>query len=521
MAQDARTPTGLAPWQLRTVLIVLLTGQLLSALDQTIVGTALPTMVGDFGQIDSLSVVVTSYLLTSTAAMALYGKLSDIYGPKPVYMWAIGVFTAGSLLVGLSQDLTQLVLFRAVQGIGAGGLVVLSFTISASVVPPRQLGRIQGLVGAMYALASLVGPLVGGALTEYVSWRWCFWINVPLGVVGLVVLATLLHLPRSDRAGRLDYLGATLLVGSISMLVVVSIWGGTEYAWTSAPILGLIAAAVLLAALFVARQRRAADPIMPLSLFRKPEISITMVITFVIGFATIGAYFFLPVYLQVVRGLDPTAAGLNLLPLMIAVMIGSGLSGWLIAAVLGRTKLVVVAGVAVMALGLYLLSFLDAGTPAWQLWLYQMTLGIGIGMVISKLIIAVQNVVGRRELGTVTGQANFIRVIGSAIGAAVFGALLAARLGAAATVGPLGEVPNGAELLYQDPAAITELATTAPQVHQDVVNAFAGGLETVFLTASLLMVAALVLSLFLPNTVLRDERRGAAQQPAEQQPADA
>lgn len=497
---EARSPqVGLAPWQLRTVLVVLLTGQLLSALDQTIVGTALPTMVGEFGEIDSFSLVVTSYLLTTTAAMALYGKLGDLYGPKPVYMFSIGVFTVGSLLVGFAQDMTQLVAFRAVQGVGAGGLVVLAFTISASVVPPRQLGRVQGMVGAMYALASLVGPLVGGAFTEYVSWRWCFWVNVPIGVIGLVVLATSLKLPRISRPASVDYLGATLLVATISVLVLISIWGGTEYAWGSATMIGLIAAAVLLTALFLVWERRAKDPIVPLSLFRVPEISLAMVITFVIGVATIGAYFFLPIHLQVVRGDDPTVAGLNLLPLMIAVMLGSGLSGWLIAAVLGRTKVVVVAGVATMTGGLFLLSLLDAGTPAWQLWLYQAVLGVGMGMVISKLIVAVQNLVGRRELGTVTAQANFVRVVGSAIGAAAFGAVLAAQLGSSWAAGT-----SAAGVLYQDPASIKELATTRPDVYPEVVAAFSDGLQTVFLVAAGLMVVAFVLALFLPNTTLRD-----------------
>ncbi|HEY0454038.1 MDR family MFS transporter [Actinophytocola sp.] len=508
---EVRTPAGLAPWQLRTVLLVLLTGQLLSALDQTIVGTALPTMVGEFGRMDSFSLVVTSYLLATTASMALYGKLGDLYGPKRVYMVAIGIFTAGSLLVGLAQDMTQLVCFRAVQGIGAGGLVVMAFTISATVVPPRQLGRIQGLVGAMYALASLVGPLVGGALTEYVSWRWCFWLNVPIGVAGLIVLATMLKLPASGRKASVDYLGAVLLVAATSVLVLISIWGGTEYPWLSAPILGLIAAAVVLAALFLAWERRAKEPILPLSLFRLREISVAMAITFIIGVATIGAYFFVPIYLQVVRGDDPTTAGLNLLPLMIAVMLGSGASGWLIAAVLGRAKVVVVAGVAAMTVGLFLLSLLDAATPAWQLWAYQVILGIGIGMVISKLIIAVQNLVGRRELGAITAQANFVRVVGSAIGAAVFGAVLAARLGSAWTHSAVAaQVPGGSAVLYEDPASIKALADTAPEVYPAVIDAFASALQDVFLVAAGLMVLAFVLTWFLPNTVLRDKHEGGA-----------
>lgn len=507
----AAQPASLSRWQFRTVLTVLLTGQLLSALDQTLVGTALPTMVGEFGHLDSFALVVTSYLLASTASMALYGKLADLYGPKRVYMAAIGIFTAGSLLVGLAQDMTQLVIYRALQGIGAGGLVVIAFTIAASVVPPRQLGRVQGLVGAMYALASLFGPLAGGALTEFVSWRWCFLINVPIGVAGVLALGTLLKLPATRREAKVDYLGAILLVAAISTLVLITTWGGTRYAWDSAVILGLIAGTVALVVALILCERRAPEPIIPLSLFLKPEISLALVITFIIGVATIGAYFFVPIYLQVVRGNDPTTAGLNIVPLMMAVMIGSGASGWLIAAVLGRMKVIVIGGVGIMTTGLYLFSLLDADTPAWQLWCYLAVMGIGMGMVISKLIVTVQNSVSGRDIGTITAQANFFRVIGSAIGTAVFGAVLSARLASESSGlsdSALGALPDGSAVLYQDPAAIHALADSAPAAYEQVVRMFADAMQTVFLVAVPLMVLAFVLCWFLPNTKLRDGDRG-------------
>lgn len=494
--------SALTRGQLRTVLTVLLTGQLLSALDQTIVGTALPTMVGEFGQLDAFSLVVTSYLLTTTAAMALYGKLGDLYGPKRIYMVSIGIFTAGSLAVGLAQDMTQLVLFRALQGVGAGGLVVMAFTISATVVPSRQLGRIQGLVGAMYALASLLGPLAGGAMTEYWSWRWCFLINVPVGIAALVALGTMLKLPAVRRQAVVDYLGATLLVAAVSALVLITIWGGSRYAWGSPQILGLIAATVVLVALLLLRERRAAEPIIPLALFRKPEIALTMVITFIIGVSSIGAYFFVPIYLQVVRGDDPTRAGLEIVPLMVAVMIGSGASGWLIAVVLGRMKVVVTLGVAIMTTGLYLFSLLDAATPAWQLWSYEAVMGIGLGMVISKLIIFVQNSADRRDIGTITAQASFIRVIGSAIGTAAFGAVLAARLLSASLA---HGIPTGSAVLYEDPATIKNLA---PAEHAQVVATFADALQTVFLVGVPLMIVAFVLCWALPNTKLKGTGHG-------------
>lgn len=502
---------GLSRWQFRTVLTVLLTGQLLSALDQTLVGTALPTMVGQFGHLDSFSLVVTSYLLATTASMALYGKLGDLYGPKRIYMVAIAIFTAGSLLVGIAQDMTQLVAFRAVQGLGAGGLVVMAFTISATVVPPRQLGRVQGLVGAMYALASLLGPLAGGALTEYLSWRWCFLVNVPIGVAGVLVLGFLLKLPSVRREASVDYLGATLLVAAVSTLVLITIWGGVEYPWTSAPILGLAGVLVVLVVAFVAWERRAREPIAPLHLLRKPEIALALVITFIIGVATIGAYFFVPIYLQVVRGNDPTTAGLNIVPLMVAVMVGSGASGWLIAAVLGRMKVIVIGGVGIMTLGLYLFSLLDVDTPAWQLWGYLAVMGIGMGMVISKLIVTVQNSVTGRDIGTITAQANFYRVIGSALGTAAFGAVLTARLAAgSASLDPdvVAALPSGTQVVYQDPASIHALADRAPAAYEQVVRMFADAMQTVFLVAVPLMVLAFALSWFLPNTKLRDGGHG-------------
>ncbi len=527
--QEAGPGAGLSRLQFRTVLTVLLTGQLLSALDQTLVGTALPTMVGEFGRLDSFSLVVTSYLLATTASMALYGKLADLYGPKRVYMAAIGIFTVGSLLVGIAQDMTQLVIFRAVQGIGAGGLVVIAFTIAATVVPPRQLGRVQGLVGAMYALASLLGPLAGGALTEYLSWRWCFLINVPIGIAAVVALGALLKLPSTRRTASVDNLGAVLLVAAVSTLVLVTIWGGSRYAWGSAPMIGLMAGTALLVAALIWWERRAKDPIIPLSLFRKPEISLALVITFIIGIATIGAYFFVPIYLQVVRGNDPTTAGLNIVPLMVAVMIGSGASGWLIAVVLGRMKVIVIGGVGIMTTGLYLFSLLDENTPAWQLWCYLAVMGIGMGMVISKLIVSVQNGVSGRDIGTITAQANSFRVIGSAIGTAAFGAVLAAQLAAgSARLDPevIAQLPDGSAVVYEDPAAIRALADTAPEAHAQVVRMFADAMQHVFLVAVPLMLLAFVLCWFLPNTKLRDGGHGHGhgghgEAPAEEAPAEA
>jgi EmrB/QacA subfamily drug resistance transporter len=490
-------------FQLTTVLTVLLSGQLLSALDQSIVGTAMPTMVGQLGRLDNFSLVVTAYLLTSTVATTLYGKLADLYGAKPLYLAAIVIFVAGSALVGASQNMTELVAFRAVQGAGAGGLVIMAFTICASIMPPRQLGRIQGLVGAMYALASLIGPLIGGAFTEYLSWRWCFYLNVPIGAAAVVLVWTQLDLPRTRREHRVDYLGATLLVAGVAALLLVTVWGGATYSWSSAPVLGLLAAAVVLTGLFVLRQRSAPEPLVPLHLFRNPDVSLSMVITFIVGVAMFGAFVFLPIYLQVVRGYAPTVAGLSLLPLMIAVMIGSGLSGWLMSA-LGRMKTFLVAGTGLMAVGLYLFSLMDRGTPAVVVWGDELIVGVGMGMVVSKLIIAAQNGVSRRDLGTITAQSAFFRIIGASIGTAAFGAVLTARLGywqdKLVSRDTLAGLPHGTHVLYQDPKSLSHLP---PSVHDDVVRMFTHSLSTVFLVSVPVMLLAFAVTFFLRDTELR------------------
>jgi EmrB/QacA subfamily drug resistance transporter len=496
----------LSRWQLRTVLTVLLTGQLLAALDQTITGTALPTILGQLGGLRSLSLLIAVYLLTSTVTAPLYGKLADTYGGKPAYLSAIGIFTLGSLLIGLSSNTAELVIFRAVQGAGAGGLVVIAFTISASVVPPRQIGRVQGMVGIMYSLAALAGPLIGGAFTQYVSWRWCFFINVPIGLVALVAVTVLLKLPAAGTRHRIDYTGALLLIAFVSVLLVITVWDGSRYSWASGEMIGAYAAAVVLLGVFLVAERRAPEPLMPLALFRNREIAVALTVTFLVGIATIGAYFFLPIYLQIVRGYGPTEAGLSLLPMMLGVTLGSGLSGWLISTVLGKVKYVVLTGLAIITVSLFLISTLTAASAAWQVWGDEALLGIGMGLVISKLIMSLQNRVDRRMLGTITAQGLFIRIIGSAVGAAVLGAVLVDRLNSWQRGHALSLLSSKVPLLYQDPKTIRQLAISAPGVHAEVVTAFARSLHTVFLAATPIMLAAFLLAWLLPGTRLREER---------------
>ena len=303
--------TGRALW---TVFGALMLGMFLAALDQTIVSTALPTIVGDLGGLNHFSWVVTSYLLASTVSTPLYGKLGDMMGRKPVFLAAILIFLAGSMLAGLSQTMTQLIGFRALQGIGAGGLLVGAQAIIADIVPPRQRGRYMGLIGSVFAVASVAGPLLGGFLVETFSWRWVFYVNVPIGALAVVVVVTRLHLHTPTIRHRIDYLGAGLLAGGVSALILVTTWGGSEYAWGSATILGLAAVGIALLVLFVWRETKAEEPILPLSLFRSSVFSIANSMGFTIGMTLFGAIIFIPLYLQLVYGASPTSSGLRLLP---------------------------------------------------------------------------------------------------------------------------------------------------------------------------------------------------------------
>lgn len=406
----------------------LLLGMLLAALDQTIVSTALPTIVSDLGGLEHLSWVVTAYLLAATAATPLWGKLGDQYGRKKLFQLAIGIFLVGSALCGIAQGMGQLIAFRALQGLGGGGLMVLSMAIVGDLVPPRERGRYQGLFGAVFGATSVLGPLLGGVFTEHLSWRWVFYINLPIGVVALAVIAAVLHIPRRTTRHVIDYLGTLLIASVATSLVLVASLGGTTWAWSSPQIIGLAVLAVVLAVLFVAVERRAAEPVLPLKLFRVRTFALSAVISFVIGFAMFGAMTYLPTFLQVVRGVTPTMSGVYMLPMVFGLLLSSTVSGQIVSRT-GRWKVFPVAGTAVTTLGLLLLHQLDENSATAEMGAYFFVFGLGLGLVMQVLVLIVQNAVAYEDLGVATSGATFFRSIGASFGVAIFGTIFASRLG--------------------------------------------------------------------------------------------
>jgi EmrB/QacA subfamily drug resistance transporter len=487
--------------QILVVLSGLMLGLFLAALDQTVVATALPTIVGELGGLDRLSWVVTAYLLAATASSPLYGKISDLYGRKQVFQFAILVFMAGSLLSGLAQDMTQLIACRALQGLGAGGLIVMSLTIIGDVVSPRQRGKYQGYMGAVFAVSSIAGPLLGGLFVDHLSWRWIFYINLPIGALALAVTAAVLHLPHSfTGVRRIDYLGAALLVAAVSAMLLVTVWGGSEYAWGSPTIIWLSVTAATLTVLFILRERVAPEPILPLRLFGNRVFSLTGAAGFIVGLAMLGGIVFLPLFLQVVTGASATASGMLILPLMSGVIVASIGSGRLITRT-GRYKIYPVFGTALMVAGLALLSRMEADVSRLQSSLSMLVFGIGIGLVLQVLVLAVQNSVERRDLGTATSSGAFFRSLGGAFGTAIFGAIMTARLGHWLP----RLLPEGSGI---DPATLMgspeHIRGLPPDVQSAVVDAFARSIGSVFLWAVPIAAVAFVIVVFLPEVPLRD-----------------
>jgi EmrB/QacA subfamily drug resistance transporter len=473
----------------------------LAALDQTIVATALPTIVGDLGGLSHISWVVTAYLLAQTVVTPLYGKLGDMFGRKVVLQGALVLFLAGSALCGTSQSLDELIAFRALQGLGGGGLMVSAQAAIGDVVPPRERGRYTGLFGAVFGLASVAGPLLGGFLTGAVSWRWIFYVNLPLGVIALFVLGA--TLPRaSERVHHtIDLLGTTLLAAGLAAIVLCSSLGGTSFAWGSAVIVGLGAGGVVLLGAFVFAERHAKEPVLPPHLFASRIFSTTSAVGFIVGFALFGAVTYLPLFLQVVKRASPTGSGLQLVPLMGGLLVTSIASGQTITRT-GHYKSFPIAGTAVMALGLYLLSTMGTTTGTATSFAFMFVLGLGLGLVMQVLVLAVQNAVEYKDLGVATSGATLFRSIGGSLGTSVLGAIFANRLSAELKrVLPAGATPHGGGLGAVNTQQIDRLPTA---LRGDYVHAFTSSLSTVFLVAAAVALVAFVLTWLIGEQPLRE-----------------
>ncbi|MGW7417736.1 MDR family MFS transporter [Streptomyces sp. NPDC054863] len=491
--------TGKQPRSVRVVLLALMIAMLLAMLDNMIIGTAMPTIVGELGGLEHLSWVVTAYTLATAASTPIWGKLGDLYGRKGIFLTSIVIFVLGSVLSGMSQDMGQLIGFRAVQGLGAGGLMVGVMAIVGDLIPPRERGKYQGMMAGVMALAMIGGPLVGGALTDGLGWRWSFYINVPLGALALVMITTVLHLPKKTRGkANIDYLGTILLTVGITAIVLVTTWGGSEYAWGSGQILGLAAVGVLAIGSFLYVETKAVEPIIPLHIFRNRNFTLMSVIGFIVGFVMFGAVLYLPLFQQSVQGASATNSGLLLLPMLLSMMVVSLVVGRITTST-GKYKIFPILGGALVTVGLFLLSTMGTDTTRLVSGIYMAVLGAGMGFLMQITMLVAQNSVEPKDMGVASSSTTLFRTLGSSFGVSVMGALFTARVtdSMVAQGGTTGGLPQGAAL---DAASLLKLPAEMREMYQVAVSS---GTHGAFLLGAGIAVVGFVAAFFVKEVMLK------------------
>lgn len=513
VAETTATPVGQdgerSHAEIMVIVVALMLAMLLAALDQTIVSTALPRIASDLNGLNKLSWVVTSYLITSAVVTPLYGKISDQLGRKKIFQIAIIIFLVGSALCGLSQNMDQLILFRGLQGIGAGGLTALVFAIIGDIIPPRQRGRYQGYFGSVWALSSIVGPLLGGLFTDHLSWRWIFYINIPFGLIALSAIAARLHLPVRKIEHRIDFLGAILLAGSVVCLLLAAVLGGNTYAWLSVPMYELVGGGILLALIFIVRESKAREPIIPLRLFKNDIFSVASLLSFLSGAAMFGAMTFIPEYQQVVRGYSATKSGLLMLPMVAGLMLAMIPSGRIISKY-GKYRPFPIIGTGVTTLGLWLFSHISLTTSQLTLSVWMLVLGFGIGSYMQVMTLAVQNSVDRKDMGTATSVVTFFRSMGASFGTAIFGAILTARLTHYLGVYLPTSVSShiSTKSLQQSTASMAHIPA---DILHDILTAFSSAFHDVFLWTVPFALLTFAISFFLRETPLKTSTKETAE----------
>ncbi|MEV6392366.1 MDR family MFS transporter [Nocardia xishanensis] len=501
--KSSREPLGRGRTNVVFATIVL--GMLMAALDQTIVSTALPTIVADLGGAGHMAWVVTSYLLAEAVATALAGKLGDLFGRKLIFQLSALIFIAGSMLAGLANGMLVLIIARGIQGVGAGGLMVTSMALIADTIPLRDRGKYQGALGAVFGVTTVIGPTLGGLFTDHASWRWCFYVNVPVAIVMIAMAARTIPHVKAAAKPVIDYAGIGLVALGVSSLILGLEWGGQEYPWASWQIIGLFVAAAILLAAFVAVELRAAEPMLPMKLFRSNVFTVCSILSFIVGFAMLGSMTYLPAYLQYVDGVSATASGVRTLPLVVGLFFTSILSGQVVGQT-GRYRYFPIAGTAVMALGLYLMSTMGRDTGVWQESLYMLILGLGLGLAMQVLTIVVQNTVPYADLGTATSGVTFFRTLGSAFGTAVFGTLYSNQL-APNLAAALAEVRVVPPEVAASPEALRALP---PEQSGPIIDAYAMTIDHVFRWVVPVALAGFVVAWFLKEVPLRDSARAGA-----------